>query len=105
MSGMRIMTQVCCLETMARIPLSISVNPMTSAAASNPPTTPPSAEVPIFESNVEWVADASCSFMDFLQVHSGARVDRLEDNWMKAERLWLVWVDAAQSGRSAELRR
>src|SRR5215469_13152781 len=100
MRGMTIMTQVCCLETMARIPLSISVNPMTSAAARNPPRTPPSAEVPILEGNVERPADASCSFMEFLQVPLRGRLQCYVASGglrqlMYAERLRLVRADPA----------
>src|SRR5215831_13348192 len=71
MRGARIRTQVCCLETTARIPLSISVNPMTSAAASDPPRTPPSAEVAMVECNVECASDAGRSFMEFIQANIG----------------------------------
>jgi hypothetical protein len=87
MRGTRITTQVGCLEATARIALSISVNPMTSAAASDPPTTPPSADVAMMEGNAERTANVRGSFMEFLQVplragYKGVYVSlgRLEDN-------------------------
>jgi hypothetical protein len=60
-------TQVFCLETTASIALSNSVNPMTSPAASDPPRTPPSAEVAMVESKAERTADAESSFMKSVQ--------------------------------------
>jgi hypothetical protein len=44
---------------------------MTSAAANDPPRTPPSAEVAILEGNAGRTADAGCSFMEFIPVLGG----------------------------------
>src|SRR5215469_11987692 len=56
-------TQVSCLETTPSRILIVSVMPTTRTAAAEPPTTPPSTEVPSVETNDESAARDCASVM------------------------------------------
>src|SRR5215470_2928938 len=64
---MRIRTQATWLETTASTLLSIDMTPRSSAAANNPPSTPPSAEVATIEGNREPATDGGSSLMKSFQ--------------------------------------